>query len=281
MVKILVVDDEPAIRVTLEDILQRDGYKVVSAKNGATALQLIATDRFDVALLDLNLGDMSGTEVLAALRRQAPDTVAIMLTAYASLETAVEALRQGAHDYLFKPYQSVQLRHSIRQGLLKRQRLVRQQALLQSLGQYLADNFEEFQAVMEEPASPGLSTPAETASAESQLPKKVGAELSERFLRWKGLIVDLSRHIVTLEGYLLELSPTEFNLLAYLVQEAPRVVPPQELIREVQGYEGERWEVSEIIRAHIYHIRQKIKRATGHAGVIQTVRGVGYSLSES
>ena len=71
MAKILVVDDEPAIRITLEDILQRDGHKVVSAKNGATALQLIATDRFDVALLDLNLGDMRGTEVLAALRRLA------------------------------------------------------------------------------------------------------------------------------------------------------------------------------------------------------------------
>jgi DNA-binding response OmpR family regulator len=67
--------------------------------------------------------------------------------------------------------------------------------------------------------------------------------------------------------------------LAYLVNEAPRVIPPQELIREVQGYESDSWEARDTVRSHIYHMRQKIKAATGRQ-LIRTVRGVGYSLEE-
>ncbi len=77
---------------------------------------------------------------------------------------------------------------------------------------------------------------------------------------------------------LLELSPTEFDLLAYLVSEAPRVVPPQELIREVQGYASDAQEAAEIIRSHVYHIRRKMQTAAGRS-VIATSRGVGYSVA--
>ena len=106
--RILVVDDESSIRLFLEETLTNDGHQVVSAVSGEEALVLIAEQSFDLALLDLNLTGIGGMEVLAALRRQSPDTVVIILTAHASLETAVEALRQGAHDYLFKPCKTVQ-----------------------------------------------------------------------------------------------------------------------------------------------------------------------------
>jgi len=98
-------------------------------------------------------------------------------------------------------------------------------------------------------------------------------------MQHSGLIVDSIRHVITLDGVLLELSPTEFDLLAYLVSEAPRVVPPQELIREVQGYSSTAQEAAETIRSHISHIRRKVQSAAGRS-VVRTARGIGYAIDE-
>ncbi|MEE8392054.1 MAG: response regulator [Anaerolineae bacterium] len=119
---ILVVDDEPGIRFFLEEIFTRDGYQVVAVDSGEAALERIAAQEFDLALIDLQMKGIGGIDVLTALHDQSPDTTAIVLTAHGSMETAVEALRQGAHDYLFKPCKADDLRESVRAGLLKRQR---------------------------------------------------------------------------------------------------------------------------------------------------------------
>ncbi len=266
--KILIVDDEANIRASLEEMLARDGHQVIAVESGEAALELIsrATQEFDLALIDLKMKGVGGIEVLTALRQQLPDTVAIVLTAHASLETAVEALRQGAHDYLFKPCKPAELRESIRKGLLSRQQ-TQQSGLLHQLEQ-MADSLEHIRAtIAEQPDKPSL-------------PISKPAERHRRFLQRGGLIVDLLRHVITLDGHLLDLSPTEFDVLVHLIQEAPRVVSPQELVREVQGYESEQWEASEIVRQHIYRIRQKIKEATGRTDVVRTVRGVGYTMAE-
>lgn len=260
--KILVVDDEAGIRFSLEEMLTRDGHRVVAVESGEAALGRIAGEHFDLALIDLKLKGIGGMEVLAALRRQSPDTAAIVLTAHASLETAVEALRQGAHDYLFKPCKTVELRESVHTGLRKRQRELRQRGLLRQLERYLNDSAEDTRA----------SVPSDTTSGP--------VEEQARFLQRGGLIADLTRHVITLDGHLLELSPTEFELLAYLISEAPRVVPPQELVREAQGYECAPWEARDIVRYHVYRIRRKVKAATGPTDVIRTVRGVGYTIGE-
>jgi DNA-binding response OmpR family regulator len=256
--KILVVDDEMPIRYTMQKTLARDGYQVTAVESGEQALQHLATQEFDLALIDLRLKGMDGLELLAELRRKYPATTVIILTAHASLETAVQALRQGAHDYLFKPCSTVELRESVRTGLLKRQQEIQRLELL-----------------ARQPARP-------TEAAQTAPPSPVEPpppQAPRHFLQYKGLIVDPIRHIITLEGQLLELSPTEFDLLAYLVNEAPRVVPPKELIREVQGYESDTWEARETVRSHVYHMRQKVKAATGQQ-LIRTVRGVGYTLDE-
>jgi len=266
--KILVVDDEAGVRFFLEEVLARDGRQVVAVESGEAALECIATQEFDLALIDLKMQGIGGMEVLAALRRQSPDTAVIVLTAHASLETAVEALRQGAHDYLFKPCKTVELRESVRAGLLKRQRELRQRDLLTQLEHSLASNLEGIRAAaVERPVTP---QPVTTAPIEN--------EEQARFLQRGGLIVDFMRHVITLDGHLLDLSSTEFDLLAYLVSEAPRVVSPQELVREVQGYESELWEARDMVRYHVYRIRRKIKVSTGRTDVIRTVRGVGYTM---
>ena len=271
--KILVVDDEISIRFSMEEVLTKDGYEVVTADSGEAALQQIAAHNFDLALLDLKLPGISGLGVLEKLRQLTPDTVVILLTAHASLDTAVEALRQGAHDYLFKPCKTIELRESIQRGLLNREKELRQKGLLRQLEQHLSSSLQDLRATMDEKVEQGGSP------AEEQKQEKI-AEQENRFLQRDTLIVDFLRHIITLDGELLELSPTEFNILAYLVNEAPRVISPQELVREVQGYESEQWEASETVRYHIYRIRQKIKAVNKEAKVIKTVRGIGYTLGE-
>lgn len=277
--KILIVDDEAGIRLTLQEALNREGYRVFTAKNGREALKQIEAQTFDLALIDLRLGDIEGTEVLAALSQQSPDTVAIMLTGHASLETAVEALRQGAHDYLFKPCKTFEIRESIRRGLLKRQQKLQQRNVLSRLEQNLSSTLADLRSGAGEQSLSSLASSMVEQSAEFLT--NAGSDKDEsRFLQQKGLIVDFLRHIITLDGHLLELSPTEFDLLAYLVSESPRVVSAQELVREVQGYESETWEAGETARYHIYRLRQKIKEAAGRSGIIRTVRGVGYTLAE-
>ncbi len=261
---VLVVDDEASIRYFLERFLIREGLRVTAVASGEAALASLGIEPFDLMLLDLKMKGMSGLEVLTVVRERWPTTTVIVLTAHASLESAVEALRKGAHDYLFKPCKTVDLRESIRTGLIKRQ----QQLQLQELKSSAAAD----ESALEAP--PVHSTPSPDG-----LPGFGRLEPDRRFLQYGSLIVDSIRHIITINGALLELSPTEFDLLAYLVSEAPRVVSPQELIREVQGYDSPPPEAAEIIRSHMYHIRLKISAATVRP-VIRTVRGVGYSLVE-
>jgi DNA-binding response OmpR family regulator len=263
--KILVVDDEASIRYFLEETLVDAGYQVVAVESGEAALERIAVQIFDLALVDLRLPGIGGIEVLTALRRQSPDTTVIVLTAHASVETAVEALRQGAHDYLFKPCEPAQLRDSVRAGLTKRQRELRHREVLSQLEHTLSHNLEEI-----------LTTAFERAI----VPPTEPPEDQVRLLQRGGLIVNLVRRAVTLDGRLLELSPTEFDLLAYLAGEAPRIVSPRELAREALKYDGEPWEVADMVRSHIYRIRQKVKAVAADTDVIRTARGVGYTISD-
>lgn len=276
--KILIVDDEESIRFFLRELLERDGYAVVTADSGEVALRHIEREEFDLALVDLKMRGISGTDVLRALHTQAPDTVVIMLTGHGSLESAVEALRQGAHDYLFKPCKTIELRESIRVGLLNRRQKQKQRELLWQLEQHLSTTLDGVRATIQRVgALPPVTAPRGAAQTAAPLDSQPAEE--KRFLQYGSLIVDLTRHVITMEARLLELSPTEFDVLAYLISEAPRVISPQELLREAQGYAAEVWEARDIVRYHIYRIRQKIKDATGRTDVIRTVRGVGYTVS--
>lgn len=275
--KILVVDDEESIRFFLKELLERDGYTVVVVDSGELALKYIEREEFDLALIDLKMRGISGTDVLRVLHTQAPDTVVIMLTGHGSLESAVEALRQGAHDYLFKPCKTIELRESIRVGLLNRRQKKKQRELLWELEQHLSSTLDGVRATIQEVGTlPSAPTPRVTAQAPASLDQQPTEQ--KRFLQYGNLIVDLTRHVITMNAGLLELSPTEFDVLAYLISEAPRVISPQELLREAQGYAAEVWEARDIVRYHIYRIRQKVKEATGRTDVIQTVRGVGYTV---
>jgi signal transduction histidine kinase len=124
---VLVIDDEESVATTIEAILTMDGHQVTSVTTGADAVKLLNEKRFDVVLTDLRLGDMDGIDVLREVQRTSPETASIMLTGYASLESAVAALRSGAYDYLMKPSDVEELRatvnRAIERGLLRRRLL--------------------------------------------------------------------------------------------------------------------------------------------------------------
>jgi len=100
---ILVVDDEAASRESLKDVLTDEGYDVTAAADGREAVEILQSAEFDVVITDLRMPGLDGVGVLREVRRLCPQTLVILMTAHASVETAVEALRQGAHDYMIKP----------------------------------------------------------------------------------------------------------------------------------------------------------------------------------
>lgn len=108
--QVLVVDDERDIRDGSERILTRKGYRVTTASNGEEALQRIGETRFAIVLLDLKMPGMDGLEVLRLIRESHPETLVIVITGYATIETAIEAMKRGAYDFMPKPFKPDQLR---------------------------------------------------------------------------------------------------------------------------------------------------------------------------
>ncbi len=115
--QILVVDDEISMRELLEYMLTKEGYKVTSADSGQAAIRLLEKNHYDLLLCDIRLGDMTGLDVLRASKTQHPDNVVIMISAYATTETAVEAMNEGAYDYVPKPFDKDELLATIAKAI--------------------------------------------------------------------------------------------------------------------------------------------------------------------
>src|SRR6266508_3105631 len=118
--RVLVVDDEKNIRTTLSLCLEGLGCRVEQAANSAAALEALRVEPFDLAFCDLRLGQESGLELLPRLLAERPGLEVIVITAYATVDTAVEAMRRGAKDYLPKPFTPAQIRHLVERALERR-----------------------------------------------------------------------------------------------------------------------------------------------------------------
>ncbi|HEY3171093.1 MAG TPA: sigma-54 dependent transcriptional regulator, partial [Thermoanaerobaculia bacterium] len=114
--RILVVDDEEVIRDVLGTLLEKEGYDVAVASTAGEALTLFEGEPYDVVLLDLMLPDRSGLDLLRDIRRQDPDAVVVIVTAYSSIESAIQAMRQGAFHYIPKPFQNQEVLLTVRKG---------------------------------------------------------------------------------------------------------------------------------------------------------------------
>jgi DNA-binding response OmpR family regulator len=264
---ILIVDDEAAVLHFFQKALQRAGFHVVGAATGEQALDWIARQEFDLALLDLQLGNMSGLDIMEQLRQHWPATPVIIITAHASLETAVTALRRGVHDYLIKPCSIDDLHNSVHAGLLKRQQELQRHASSAPPSSGPADL--SLAGTRSTPLSAGAPPADQLASIQRHV----------QILRSHDLLIDSIRHLARVGNATLDLSPVEFSLLSYLARESPRVVSTEELVGEIWGYVDVSQEAADTLRSHIYHIRTKLRAKTDRE-IVRTVRGVGYVIDE-
>jgi len=128
-VNILIVDDEPIMRESLSDWLRDDGYGVVAADSGTKALRILPTQDWNVLIVDLKMPGMDGIELMGEVKKANPDVPIIIMTAYATVDTAVRAMREGAYDYVVKPFDPEEMALIIRK-LVAHQRLVQENRLL-------------------------------------------------------------------------------------------------------------------------------------------------------
>lgn len=253
---ILIADDEENIRFVLQRVLQREGYMVDTAVNGRDALNKLQQRSYDLLLLDLQMEPVSGMELFQTIRELDKNIVVVILTAHGSMDSAIEALRLGAFDYLLKPASPDLIRSRVREGLTEQRKRQRRRRLQQQI--------EMLQQTLSELEAEELST---------------APPVDGRFLQSGGLLIDQRRQTAALHGRILNLTTTEFNLLNCLVRRAPEPVSAQELVQCAAGYKAPLPEARELVKWHIHQLRRKIEENPSRPQYIKTIRHKGYLWS--
>jgi DNA-binding response OmpR family regulator len=227
---ILIVEDDRNLLDTLKYNFVKEGYRVVTASDGAEALDVARREKPRLIILDLMLPSMSGFEVCRILRNEMAVPI-LMLTAKADETDKVVGLELGADDYVTKPFSVRELTARVR-AMLRRSRMGQEQA------------------------------PAE-----------------ESVIRVGELNIDLLRHRAARGESVLDLTPKEFDLLAYLARNKGMALSRDQILERVWGYDfaGE----TRTVDVHVRWLREKIEKDPGEPKLLQTVRGIGYKLEES
>jgi signal transduction histidine kinase len=137
--RLLVVDDEESLRITTAAIFEKEGYIVDTASSGDEAINLLNTADYDLVLTDLHMEGGDGLSVLTQIRRHAPLTISVVLTGFASVESAIAALQEGAYDYLVKPCDIESMKHTVRRGVEHRRLMLAEQKARTDLQQLNLD----------------------------------------------------------------------------------------------------------------------------------------------
>jgi DNA-binding response OmpR family regulator len=259
---ILIVDDEPNLRQSLSMILQRNGYQVTTAGNAAEALQCLEAGEFHLAFLDIKMPDMDGIALLVEVRSKYRLMPIFILTAHATLETAIQAVHCGANDYLLKPIEPEVLLDRVRAALEEHQLPQRRREITAQLHELLSELNQ-----MENPVGAG---------AESAAPPPPVQDM--RFLKRGTFTLDLHTRTMQSEGRTIQLPPSTFNFLVCLLRHSPEPVTYDVLVREVQGYELSRAEARELARGQAHELRKVLEPDLRHPRYVITVRDVGYRL---
>lgn len=223
MSTIVIVDDESGVRDLLKDALQSDGYETFAVSSGGDALELLRTVQADLFVIDINMPEMSGFDLLEHIRAKHSHMPILMLSARDSDADVELGLQLGADDYVRKPF-------GVRELLLRIAAILRR-------------------------SEPLSGSPAEE-------------------LRCGPLLLDVARHIVTLDGGEIEVSATEFRLLEHLMSNLNRVCSRSYLLDEVWGINFE--SQTSVLDTYISYVRRKIYREGFEP--IKTVRGVGFKM---
>jgi DNA-binding response OmpR family regulator len=255
--RILIVDDEVNIRHGLRAVLAKDGHIIKEAGSAEEALSLLKSFECEVAVVDIQMPGESGIELLEQVRARWAHISVIMLTGHGTLESAMAAVKAGAHDYLLKPAQADDIRRTVAGALTMSRRQREQDLLLDSLRTGL-------QRLGELPAS--------------QAPVVEGRD-AVRQLVFGELHINLQSHEVRHRNEPIPLTPSEFKLLVTLATRAGEVIDYGSLVRLSLDYDAETWEAKELIKRHIFALRRKIEPDPKSPEYILNVRGVGYRFA--
>lgn len=258
---ILLVDDEANIRLTLSTMLSRAGYHVVSAASGEEAVKLLDQQPFALLLVDLKMPGMDGMQVVAAARERQADITVIVLTGHGSLETAMDGIRYRIFDYLLKTTDPAQVVERVKAGLQEYTQRARQNELLETVTSAVQELRRQKGREEEDTSQPAQS-----------------GEGSERVMNIGQLQIDTWRQSATFAGQLLPLTPTEFRVLLCMAEHVGKMLTYAQIVRCAQGYETNELEASELIKPHIYHLRQKLEPDPTTPRHLLNVRGKGYML---
>jgi DNA-binding response OmpR family regulator len=260
---ILIVDDEDRLRLSLSLILQKENYRVETAANAEDALDCLQLREYDLMFLDLNLPGMSGIDLLVEVHRQVPHMPVLILTAHAALDSAIQAVRLGARDYLIKPVEPVLILIRVAEILAESEQPTRKKEIVGEIQGLLA----ELQKMEGEDTSPTKSLAA--------LPPANPA----RFLK-KGIFeLDLHARHAALDGKYIPVAGIYFDYLSTLLRHAPKVVEYKALVKESQGYDVAVAEARDLARWRIHELRKIIEADPERPQYILTVRGTGYRLA--
>ncbi|MDF1514386.1 MAG: response regulator transcription factor [Anaerolineae bacterium] len=261
-IRILIVDDETAERITLGEVLRLEGYHITLAASGEDALAVVRQDTpFDLAILDLRLPGIDGLQVLDGIHQVSPDTVVILITGYGTLETAIQALRKGAYDFLLKPCPVEEVLSAVRRA-----------ASELKAGQHRRELVGQLQNTLQ-----ALISTEQSGDIEVTVPQKQSGDI----LSVGDIMIDRAKHMVKYIDSPVDLTPTEFRLLDCLISRVDEVCTPQELVRCAQGYETDTWGARSIVRVHIRRLRRKIEPDPENPKYILNIRGVGYLFSST
>ncbi len=255
---ILVVDDEESLRFFLSEELAEHGYQVHTAANGQEALELLRRVPVDLAIIDLQMPGLNGLELMEAIQSLPHTPELIMLTAHATLEISIEAMRRGCSDFLLKPYNFDELLGSVAQAMERRRQKLQQQSAARLLARSLGlENISGAEA-----AKSGQESPASPAST----------------LSTRGLTLDMDAMTATKTGRELALTPTEFRLLLTLMKRSNHPHTFQELAVVTHGRRFEAVEARDLLKSHLGRLRKKLGTAPDGQDYIVNVRGVGYKF---
>jgi DNA-binding response OmpR family regulator len=257
---ILIIDDEAPLRKTLARVLQQAGFEVTTAESAETGLDYLKTTPFDLVLTDLRMPGMHGMDALKLIQASHPSTPVVLFTAQPDVNSAVEALRHGATDYLLKPIKPEIIIARTRAILLARQREKRKHEIQLQI-EALQNELRSLENGDPAPATPGPTVPEK-----------------ERYLKRGALVLDLHTRRVLLDDETLATPPTSFDYLLVLARHAPNVVDYQTLVAEAQGYQTDLREAQELTKWHIHQLRQILENDAHSPAHLLNVRGTGYRL---
>jgi DNA-binding response OmpR family regulator len=255
---ILIIDDEATLRQTLARILQQAGFEVTTAENGDQGLSFIQTTNFDLIFMDLRMPGIAGMDALKLIHASYPSLPVVLFTAQPDLNSAVEALRNGATDYLLKPLKP--------QAVIERAQSILASQQKENRKREIALQIEALQMELKSLTS-GQTGPLQAASLGK-----------DRFLKRGALVLDLHKRRLIINEQAINIPPTSFDYLLVLARHSPSVVSYQTLVAEAQGYQADVREAQELTKWHIHQLRQAIEQDAHAPSYLINVRGTGYRL---